>query len=84
MDIPELVRQLLILKSRLKSHVKMNIHINDETLRVRMWIVKEESFVLNMELDKWHVESSDFLRDCCGIAVENNLVSEQRTLKLWQ
>lgn len=84
MDIPELVRQLLILKSRLKSNVKMNIHINDETLRVRMWIVKQESFTLDMELDKWHVDSRDFLCDCCGIAVENNLVSEQQTLKLWQ
>lgn len=83
MDIPELVRELLTLRWKLKPHVKMSIHIDTETLSVRMWAGKRESWLRSMKLDEWHIESRDFLCEICGLTVDNNLVSEQQTLKLW-
>lgn len=84
MDIPELVRQLLILKSQLKPKVKMSIHIDTETLSVRMWIGRRQTWQFTMELSKWATASQSLIDKCLIETEKYDLVTKQQTLDLWQ
>lgn len=81
MDIPELIRQLLELKFRLKEKYSMQILITtDNTLRVRFWMNDGDQSVCNMNLSDWSTKSRDFLDACWGTAKEYKLLDEQEFL----
>ena len=80
MDIPELVRGLLILKLRLKDGADMSIHINKSTISVQMWIGNSERWLRTMNLCDWLTKSRDFLSECWSIARDYNLLDKQEFL----
>lgn len=77
MDIPELVRELLILKFRLNDNANMSIHINKDTISVQMWVGNSERWLKTMKMSLWATDSRSFLNECWEVAVYHKLLSPQ-------